>query len=218
MGTLEMLKEENILLNLIERYPKLEVCQKSIWNAYEVLCRTYEKGGKLLLAGNGGSAADSEHIVGELMKGFIKRREIDEEERAVIMGISKEFGAVLCENLQKTLPAIALSGHIALSTAFSNDVNSALVFAQQLYGYGKKNDIFMGITTSGNSENILYAVIAAKARGMNTIALTGEHGGKIKEMADITIMVPETITYKIQELHLPVYHTLCLMLEERFFG
>lgn len=212
-----MMDERKWLSALIERYPQLEICEKSIWNVYQILCMSFKEGGKLLIAGNGGSAADAEHIVGELMKGFVKKRALEKSEKAAIMELNPEMGERLCKYLQKALPAIALSGHVALSTAYMNDMDGSFGFAQQAYGYGKKGDVLLGITTSGNSENVLYAVLAAKAKGLKTVALTGQSGGRIKEMADQAIMVPETEAYKVQELHLPIYHTLCLMLEETFY-
>ncbi|HIT41890.1 MAG TPA: SIS domain-containing protein, partial [Candidatus Caccovicinus merdipullorum] len=168
--------------------------------------------------GNGGSSADSEHIVGELMKGFCKKRQVPEAFAGKLMEADKERGKYLAEKLQQGLPAIALTGHTALSTAYLNDVDGLLTIAQQLYGYGKKGDVFLGISTSGNSENILYAAAAARAMEIPVIALTGKDGGRLAEAADVAIIVPEQETYRIQELHLPVYHALCLMLEERFFG
>lgn len=212
-----MTDEKKMLSALIVRYPQLDICKESIWNAYQILCASFKEGGKLLIAGNGGSAADAEHIVGELMKGFVKERKLEESEKAAIMRLNPEMGEALCRYLQKALPAIALSGHVALSTAYMNDVDGSFGFAQQAYGYGKRGDVLLGITTSGNSRNVLYAVLAAKAKGLKTVALTGQSGGRIKEMADQTIAVPETEAYKVQELHLPIYHTLCLMLEETFF-
>lgn len=212
-----MLSQQKILDELIERYPILSVCSDSIWQAYEILSACFENEGKLLVAGNGGSAADSEHIVGELMKGFVKHRYIDNTMKEKIMQINPELGDSLCKNLQGALPAIALTGHTALSTAYLNDVEGTLGFAQQVFGYGRTNDVFLGITTSGNSQNILSAVVVAKAKGLKTIALTGRNGGKVKTMADLSIVVPVEETYKIQELHLPIYHALCLMLEDRFF-
>ena len=206
-----------ILEELIIRYPVLEECRQSIWNSYEILCTSFQNEHKLLVAGNGGSAADSEHIVGELMKGFVKSRKIDKTMRERIMEVNAELGEGLCRNLQQALPAIALTGHTALSTAYLNDVDGTLGFAQQVFGYGKMGDVFLGITTSGNSQNVLNAVVVAKAKKIKTIALTGKGGGKIKEMVDQAIVVPEDETYKIQELHLPIYHTICLMLEELFF-
>lgn len=211
------MKEEEILLELVERYPILKVCKEKIQCTYQIMKEGYQNGGKLLVAGNGGSAADSDHIVGELMKGFVKQRKLEKMEQKKILEINRELGEHLCRNLQQVLPAISLTGHTALSTAYLNDVDGTLGFAQQVYGYGKQGDIFLGITTSGNSKNILNAVVVAKAKGLITIALTGRDGGEVKDMADISIIVPETETFKIQELHLPIYHTLCLMLEEHFF-
>lgn len=212
------MSSENIILSeLIERYPSLSVCKEDIFKAYELMRVAFTSGGKLLVAGNGGSAADSEHIVGELMKGFVKKRELSENDKKAIEAVNSEYAKSLNENLQGALPAIALTGHPALSTAYLNDVDGTLGFAQQVYGYGNKQDVFLGITTSGNSQNILYAMTVAKAKGMKTIALTGRDGGKVKELADACIVVPEKETFKIQELHLPIYHALCLMLEDTFF-
>lgn len=212
-----MKNEETILNELIQRYPVLEACRADIWDAYILMRDMYEAGGKLLIAGNGGSAADSEHIVGELMKGFVKARKLSEEQKRTIMDVDAELGEGLCQNLQGALPAIALAGHPALSTAYLNDVDGTLGFAQQVNGYGVPGDIFMGITTSGNSRNILSAAVVAKAKGLKVVALTGRDGGKVKKLADVAIVVPERETFKTQELHLPVYHALCLMLEEHFF-
>ena len=202
---------------LIERYPALEVCRNDIYHAYEIMVESYRNEGKLLVAGNGGSASDSEHIVGELMKSFVLPRKLDKNYADKLIAIDSEMGAQLADKLQGALPAIALDGHIALSTAYLNDVDPLLGFAQQVNGYGVEGDVFLGITTSGNSKNILYANTVAKAKGMKTIALTGKDGGKIKGMVDVAIIVPEDETYKIQEYHLPIYHCLCLMLEEKFF-
>lgn len=205
------------LEELMERYPALTGARAEILKAYEVLEACYENGGKLLIAGNGGSCADAEHIVGELMKGFVKRREISGEFAEKLMEADPKRGQELAQKLQGGLPAIALTGHPGLSTAFLNDVDGDLIFAQQTYGYGKKGDVLLGISTSGNSKNVMYAMAAAKALGMKTIGLTGKDGGQLKTAAGVTIVVPETETFKIQELHLPIYHALCLMLEERFF-
>ena len=209
--------QNKILDELIERYPVLSVCKEDIKAAYDMISECYLGDGKLLVAGNGGSAADAEHIVGELMKEFKKNRYLDDDMRKKIMTINSELGKDLCENLQGALTAIALTGNVALSTACLNDVNGAVGFAQQVLGYGRKNDDFLGITTSGNSRNILNAIVTARAKDMGTIALTGRGGGKAKALADVAIVVPENETYKIQELHLPIYHTLCLMLEDSFF-
>ena len=210
-----MEKELNLL---IERYPKLEVCKEDIWKAYELLETTYQKGRKLLVCGNGGSASDSEHIVGELMKEFKLKRKVYTEHAAALMAVDPELGQVLADNLQGALPAISLTGHSSLQTAYMNDAVPELVFAQQVNGYGKEGDVLLGITTSGNSKNVLYAAVNAKAKGLKVIGLTGSKENKLMKFADVCIRVPETETYKIQEYHLPVYHCLCLMLEEKFFG
>lgn len=210
-------KEAKILDELTERYPKLEAVKMEILNAYELLRTCYEHDGKLLIAGNGGSCADSEHIVGELMKGFVKRRPLPEELWQKICQESPEYGEELARSLQGGLMAIALTGHAGLSTAFANDVNGDMTFAQQVCGYGRAGDVFLAISTSGNSRNIDYAVTTAKAKGISVIGLTGKNGGILGKRADVAIIVPESETFKIQELHLPVYHALCLMLEEHFF-
>ncbi len=197
------------LTHLIERYPALAQMRGAIEQAYRLLEECYEKGGKLLVCGNGGSAADSDHIVGELMKGFYKQRMLPTEER-------KRFGEQ-GEKLQGALPAIALTQHGALSTAFLNDVDPAMVFAQQVYGYGQGGDIFLGLSTSGNSANVVLAAKVAAAKGMKVITMTGRNGGKLKELSDVCMIVPAQVTADIQEYHLPVYHTLCAMLEEHFF-
>ena len=203
---------------LILRYPQLIVAKDCIVEAYQILEESYTNDGKLLVAGNGGSAADAEHIVGELMKGFVNPRKLEAEYSDALVTVNKELGRVLSENLQGALPAIALDGHLALTTAYLNDCEPLLCFAQQVNGYGRKSDVFLGISTSGNSRNILYAATVAKAKGMKVIGLTGEKDSKLSEISDTCIQVPETETYKIQELHLPVYHCLCLMLEDTFFG
>lgn len=203
---------------LINRYSVLEVCKDNILAAFEILRDGYAHGGKLLTCGNGGSAADAEHIVGELMKGFKNPRHLGEDVISKLKTINEEMGQFMAENLQGALPAIALDGHIALSTAYMNDCAPLLCFAQQVNGYGDGGDVLLGISTSGNSKNVLYAAIMAKVKGMKVIGLTGEDGSKLFELADVCIRVPETETYKIQELHLPIYHCLCIMLEEYFFG
>ena len=204
--------------NLIDRYPKLIVCKGDIVKAYEIMEEAYSSERKLLVSGNGGSASDSEHIVGELMKEFKLKRKVYGKQAAALMEIDAELGQTLADNLQGALPAISLTGHSALQTAFMNDAEPELVFAQQVNGYGKTGDVYLGISTSGNSKNVLYAAVTAKARGLKVIGLTGARENKLMKYADVCIRVPETETYKIQELHLPVYHCLCLMLEERFFG
>lgn len=208
---------EKYITVLCERYPVLKSVENEISKAYLLLEESYKNGGKLLIAGNGGSAADAEHIVGELMKGFKLSRKLKADFADKLIKENSEFGTVLAENLQGALPAIALDGHPALSTAYMNDCEPVLCFAQQVYGYGKAGDVFLGISTSGNSKNILYAATTARAIGMKVIGLTGAKNSKLDQMCDVCIKVPQTETYKIQELHLPVYHCLCLMLENEFF-
>lgn len=203
---------------LVERYPSLESAKGDIIAAYFLMEECYENGGKLLVAGNGGSAADAEHIVGELMKGFKLSRKSDHAFSEKLVAENQELGLVLAENLQGALPAIALDGHLALSTAYMNDCEPLLCFAQQVNGYGKAGDIFLGISTSGNSKNVLFAATTAHAKGMKVIGLTGAKDSKLKDMSDVCIKAPQTETYMIQELHLPIYHCLCLMLEDKFFG
>lgn len=205
---------------LIERYPALSVCKDDIEKAYEILEECFATGHKLLIAGNGGSCSDGEHIAGELMKGFKLQRKCSEEFAERLKSIDAERGAELAGKLQGGLPTIALDNHQALNTAYINDVANGglLTYAQQVYGYGKDGDVLLGISTSGNSKNVAYATVVARALGMKVIGLTGAKGGNLANVADVAIKVPETETYMIQELHLPVYHCLCLMLEERFFG
>lgn len=203
---------------LIKRYPRLAVCKEDIKKTYLLLEEAYSNGRKLLVCGNGGSASDSEHVVGELMKEFKLKRMVFSDHAAALKAIDPELGQVLADHLQGALPAISLTGHSSLQTAYMNDAVPELVFAQQVNGYGKPGDVFLGISTSGNSKNVLYAAVNAKAKGLKVIGLTGAKENKLMKYADVCIRVPETETYKIQELHLPVYHCLCLMLEEKFFG
>jgi len=203
---------------LLKRYPVLKECQEDIANAYKILEECYEADHKLLIAGNGGSAADSEHIAGELMKRFKNPRPVSSEFAEKLRTIDLKRGENLSKNLERGLMAIPLVAHEALSTAYINDVDGLGVFAQQLYGFGREGDVFLGISTSGNSENVISATVVARALGIKVIGLTGKSGGELKNVSDICIRVPEDETFMIQELHLPVYHCLCLMLEERFFG
>jgi D-sedoheptulose 7-phosphate isomerase len=207
----------NHINNLIERYPVLDNIKNDINAAYELIKESYEKKGKLLIAGNGGSASDAEHIAGELMKTFAKKRTLPQDFINDINKVDSEIANYLLPRLQPGLPAIALSGHASLNTACINDIDGNITFAQQVYGYGKEEDILLAISTSGNSKNVLYACAVAKAKKLKIIGLSGSNGGKLKELADICICVPETETYKIQELHLPVYHIICMMLEDYFF-
>lgn len=205
------------LKELIERYPSLSVCEKDLQEGLKIIIDSYTNGGKLLVAGNGGSAADSDHITGELLKSFVKKRNPDKDFLKELSSIDSSTGAYLSDKLQGSLPAIALTNNSALMTASLNDVDGNVMFAQQVMGFGKPEDVFLGISTSGNSKDIVYAMVVAKAKGLKTIALTGRDGGKLKEIADVSIIVPEHETFKIQELHLPVYHVLCLEIEEHFW-
>lgn len=202
---------------LIERYSVLNVCKKDIEVAAEAMIESFNNGGKLLVAGNGGSCADSDHITGELLKSFCKKRIPSVDFINQIKAIDADTGTYLAGKLQGSLPAIALTNNTALMTASLNDVDSNVMFAQQVNGYGTKGDIFLGISTSGNSKDIIYSTVIAKARGLKTIALTGKTGGRLKTLAEICIVVPQNETFMIQELHLPVYHALCLEIEEAFW-
>ena len=203
---------------LVRRYPVLESVRQQIADSYEIICACYENGGKLIIGGNGGSCADAEHIVGELMKGFVLPRRLQKSETDALMKVDPILGERLSQSLQQGLPAVALSSHSALNTAFANDLDGDMAYAQQLSVLANAGDVFLGITTSGNAENVAYAAVTAKAKGMKVVALTGKTGGKMNSLADVNVIMPAQETYQIQELHLPVYHCLCLMLEEHFFG
>ena len=217
MKTLEprLIKHIDLLMN---RYPILEPVKQEIIDAYLVMEECYEHDGKLLIAGNGGSAADSEHIAGELMKRFKSPRPVTPEMAQKLKEVDPVRGENLAKNLERGLMAIPLVAHEALSTAYINDVDGLGVFAQQLFGFGRPGDVFLGISTSGNSKNIMSTTVVARALGIKVIGLTGANGGELATVADVAVKVPETETYMIQELHLPVYHCWCLMLEDRFFG
>lgn len=203
---------------LIGRYPILEKCRQSIIDAYQIMEDCYSRDGKLLIAGNGGSAADSEHIAGELMKRFETPRPVPKDFAEKLKAVDPIRGEELSHNLERGLMAIPLVAHEAMTTAYINDVDGLGVFAQQLYGFGRKGDVFLGISTSGNSKNVMSATVVARALGIKVIGLTGAKGGELADVADVAVKVPETRTYMIQELHLPVYHCWCLMLEDHFFG
>lgn len=207
----------NILQDLISRYPTLGICKDQIIEAYEILVGSFLNGGKLLVAGNGGSAADSEHISGELIKSFVLKRPVSDELRANLIDAYGEEGMALSDTLEGGLPVIPLTSLTSSGTAFANDKEPDVVFAQLVNAIGTKGDVFLGITTSGNSKNVLKAMMVAKSKGMTAIGLSGSTGGKCKSLADVTICVPETETYKIQEYHLPVYHALCMMIERTLF-
>ena len=217
MKNLEQYLEKHVF-SLLQRYPKLEACRESIINAYYVMEECYAHDGKLLIAGNGGSAADSEHMAGELMKRFRLPRPISSSFAERLREIDSVRGGELAINLERGLMAIPLVAHEALSTAYINDVDGLGVFAQQLYGFGRSGDVFLGISTSGNSRNVLNATVVARALSMKVIGLTGNTGGELAPVCDVAVIVPEQETYLIQELHLPIYHCWCLMLEEKFFG
>lgn len=208
-----------VLDDLIDRYPILSSCKESIRDAYIILEDCFLNGHILLIAGNGGSCSDSDHIVGELMKGFKSCRRINDNLKNELIRVDKNRGQLLSMSLQQGLPSIALNNHQSLNTAFINDVKNGgdFVFAQQVLGYGNTGDVFLGISTSGNSENIVNACIVSKAKGLKTIGLCGKDGGLLRNLCDVSIIVPLSETYMIQELHLPIYHCLCLMLEKRFF-
>lgn len=217
MSTLEPRLNKHVNL-LLERYPTLFAVKEDIINAYLIVEECYEHDGKLLIAGNGGSAADSEHIAGELMKRFKTPRSVTDEFAEKLKRIDSVRGENLAKNLERGLMAIPLVAHEALSTAYINDVDGIGVFAQQLFGFGRSGDVFLGISTSGDSKNVMDATVVARALGIKVIGLTGAKGGELASVADVAVKVPETETYMIQELHLPVYHCWCLMLEDKFFG
>lgn len=203
---------------LIDRYPVLEECKECIIEAYLLLEECYMKGRKLLIAGNGGSAADAEHMAGELMKKFKIPRPISKELRERLIETDPIRGKSLAKNLECPLRAIPLVSHEALMTAYMNDVDGVSVFAQEVFGFGEEGDVFLGISTSGDSENIIYAAVIAKTVGIKVLGLTGIEGGELAKIADVCIKVPQSETYIIQEYHLPIYHCLCLMLEDKFFN
>lgn len=206
----------NDVTNLIKRYPDLNVCEEYIIMAIKTIVESYKRKCKVMICGNGGSAADSLHIVGELVKSFNKKRELDNEFVVNIKEISENYKYII-NNLEGSMPAISLVNEVSLLTAYANDKASDLSFAQQVYGQGKEGDILIAISTSGNSSNVLYAAEVARAKGIKVIGLTGGTGGKLKDIADIVICVPKTEVYQIQELHLPIYHCICLAVENIFW-
>ncbi|MDO4987831.1 MAG: SIS domain-containing protein [Synergistes sp.] len=213
----EKLRENRYLIDLINAHPELSPVTDSIASAYLAMKRCFATGGKVLVAGNGGSAADAEHIVGELMKGFKKRREISLDFAQALTCVDADLGAELSKRLQMALPAIALHGHPSLTTAFMNDCDPLMAFAQQVNGYGKENDVLLAISTSGESKNILYAAVTAKAKKLKVVGLTGKSESRLSRIADVCVKAPAKETYLVQELHLPIYHCWCLMLEEALF-
>ena len=217
MNILESRLQKHIDL-LISRYPALADVRQEIIDSYLIMEECYQHDGKLLIAGNGGSAADSEHIAGELMKRFKIPRKVTDNFADKLTSIDETRGEYLSKNLERGLMAIPLVAHEALSTAYLNDVDGLGVFAQQLFGFGRLGDVFLAISTSGNSKNILYATVVARALGIKVIGLTGANGGELATVADVCVKAPSSETYMIQEYHLPIYHCWCLMLEDKFFG
>lgn len=207
----------DIFKELVQRYPELEGCIREIRAAGDAILSAYRNGGKLLACGNGGSGADAEHIVGELMKEFYIKRPLGTEEQNALKAIDPA-GEILARHLQGALPAITLTSNIALSTAYSNDAVPELVFAQQVWGYGCAGDILLAISTSGSSKNVYYAIVAARARGMRVIGLTGSREGTMDKLCDVCIKAPASETYQVQEYHLPIYHALCRYVEQEIFG
>lgn len=206
---------------LIERYPALEICRSNLFEAVETICEGFRGGGKLITCGNGGSAADALHIVGELMKGFLLPRRIEASNPEFVARAQELFPAdveYFKANLQGALPAVSLVGETALMTAFANDRAPNLSFAQQLFGLGRRGDVLLAISTSGNSDNVLFAVEVAKVMGIRVVAMTGRRGGRLRHQSDVSICVPADSAHTIQELHLPIYHMLCIAAENEFFG
>ena len=201
----------NILEELQSRYPQLGGCRDEIAKALDLLLTCYRNGGQVLVCGNGGSAADAEHIVGELLKKFKLHRDID-------ASVAAKLPPELAAKLEGALPAVSLVSMCGILTAFANDVAWETAFAQQVYGLGRAGDVLIALSTSGNSANCVNAALVARAKGLKVIALTGAGGGRLGAVADAAVAVPETETYKVQELHLPVYHALCASVEEALFG
>ncbi len=207
-----------MLNSLLSRYPQLKDCRGDILTAEKMMLDTYHAGGKILVCGNGGSCADSDHMVGELMKGFLLKRRMDDETAKRFKDTLTDEADRLIETLQQGIPAISIPAQSAVLSAFANDVDAELVYAQLVFGYARKEDLLIALSTSGNSANVVAAAKVAKAMGAKTLALTGAKDSKLSALCDCTVKVPEIETYKIQELHLPVYHYLCASVEDRLFG
>lgn len=212
------MKGEYILTDLLNRYSELQPLKEQVAEAAETIIETYKNGGKVLVCGNGGSCSDADHIVGELMKSFEGRRPLAKELQNELISLSPDTGKMLAEKLQQGLPAISLTVHQSLITAIANDISGEVIYAQQVVGWGNKGDVLIGLSTSGNSQNVIDAMIVARAKGLKTIGMTGETGGKMREWSDVLINVPQRRTAYVQELHLPVYHALCMIVEIEFFG
>jgi phosphoheptose isomerase len=210
-------KSGEIYEGLFSGYPMLEGCRENVLRAFEMLKHCFANGGKLMACGNGGSASDAEHIIGELMKGFLSKRIIPETDAKKLKKLYPENGVYLASKLQRALPAISLVSQSSLISAYVNDVAADMVFAQQVYGYGEEGDVLIGLSTSGNSANVVNALRVAKAFDIRTIAFTGMDGGESAKLCDVPLQVPESETYKVQELHVPLYHTICAMVEAELF-
>jgi D-sedoheptulose 7-phosphate isomerase len=208
---------KDYLKGLIDRFPELIEIQDTIVSSYEIIRNCYQNGGTLFVCGNGGSAADAEHIVGELMKGFMLKRPIDDKLKNKLADRFGKNGKFIGDNLQDGLRTVSLTGHPALSTAFANDVESSLIFAQQLHVLGRPGDVLLALSTSGNSENVLRCIELAQVKDIKTVLFTGASGGKCAEIADISVTVPAESSFEVQEYHLPIYHALCMMLENYFY-
>ncbi len=211
-------KVAGLFQQLLENFPKLNECKDDISEAFTLLTRCYHGNGKVLICGNGGSAADTEHIVGELMKSFLIKRPVHATYKERLAEIDPVSGNAIANGLEGALPALSLVSQTSLMSAFANDVAADMVFAQQVYGYGRNGDALIAISTSGNSSNVCKAAAVAKASGLFVIGLTGERECALDKFSDVTIHAPSKETFRIQEYHLPVYHTLCAMLEEEFYG
>lgn len=212
------MESKYILQETLRRYKQLAFLEEAIQKAADTIIETYKNGGKVLVCGNGGSCSDADHIVGELMKSFEGRRPLAKELQDELVRLSPETGKMLAEKLQQGLPAISLTVHQSLITAIANDISGEVIYAQQVVGWGNRGDVLIGLSTSGNSQNVIDAMIVARAKGLKTIGMTGENGGKMREWSDILLNVPERRTAYVQELHLPVYHALCMIVEKEIFG
>ncbi len=207
----------NLLDELLGRYPELVDTKDAVTQVVELICRTYHSGGKALVCGNGGSAADSEHIVAELMKGFLSKRELPQAHIDLFSKSGPDNSECLAKKLQRGVPAISLSGHTALVTAIMNDIDPYMIYAQQVYVYGKPEDMFIGLSTSGNAKNVCNALKVARVMGLPTVGFTGCGNPAFESLCDIVIKAPEHETHRVQEYHLPIYHTICLMVEQELF-
>lgn len=212
-----MRKNDAIVRKLLEKYPELMAIVPELMRMFDMVVACYRRGGKLLICGNGGSSADGDHIVGELMKGFMSKRPLSAEDSGAFAAMFPEDGPYLAAHLQGALPAISLTGATALTSAYANDVAPDMIYAQQVFGYGRPEDVLLGISTSGHSANVIRALQTAKVRGLATIGLTGRSGGRMADLCDVTVKVPWELTSDIQERHLPIYHALCQWVEQIFF-